>query len=102
MYDVVRTETTPDGGKIFHCIADHEETKLYSEIESNLGNTPIGHHNDRVIVLQMFKFFSGFLDTSSHTHDSDLSTVQKCNGHYISTQLEVTLSLPSEPPELAC
>ena len=102
MYDVVRTETTPDGGKIFHCIADHEETRLYSEIERNLGNTPIGHHSDRVIVLQMFKFFSGFIDTSYHTHDSNLYTVRKFNGHYISTQLEVTLSLPTEPPELTC
>jgi hypothetical protein len=100
MYDVVRSEATPDSGKIYHCIADHEETKLYSEIESNLGNAPIGHHNDRRMVLQMFKFFSGFLDTPSLTNESRLYSIQKCNSLYISSSPEVTLSLRTQPPEL--
>jgi len=101
MYDIVRTETLADGNMIYHCIADHAETHLYNEIESNLAGTPIGHHSDRLIVLQLFKFLSSFLDEASAIHSIELCSVQKVKMFYLVYFPEVSLSLPSQPPELA-
>ena len=101
MYDVVWSELTANGGTIFHCIADHEETKLYAEIERTLCNDPIGQHNDLVVVLQLFKFFSDFLNTALPMNDGMLITIQKCKTIYIGSLLQVTITFPAEPPELA-
>ncbi len=101
MYDVVWSELTGNGGTIFHCIADHEETKLYAEIERTLCNDPIGQNTDLVVVLQIFKIFSDFLNTPMPMDDGMLTTIQKCKTIYIGSLLEVTITFPAEPPELA-
>lgn len=99
MYDLVRAEHLADGSIVYHCIPDHAETHLYSEIESNLAGTPIGHHNDRLIVLQIFKFLSSFLDETPQVKSIDLCIAQKVNVFYLDSFPEVTLSLLSPPPE---
>jgi hypothetical protein len=101
MYDVVRTETLDDGSTMYHCIADHAETHLYSQIESNLGGTPIGHHNDQMIVIQFFKFLNVYLQKDATFNKFELYTHQKVNATYMASLSEVTLYLPSEPPEQA-
>lgn len=101
MYDLIRTEKLADSSIIYHCIPDHAETLLYSEIESNLAETPMGHHSDRLIVLQLFKFLSTFLDESSQGNSIDLCTAQKVNVLYLGSFSEVNLLLPCQPPELA-
>ena len=101
MYDVIRTELLSDGRMIFHCIPDHVETHLYSEIENNLAGTPIGHHGDRLIILQFFKFFSNFLDEASNARSTGLYSFQKANKHYNVSFSDVSLSLPTQPPESA-
>ena len=101
MYDVVRTETLSDGSIIFHCIPDHVETHLYGEIESNLAGTPIGHHSDRQIVLQFFKFLTSFLDEASEVLAGGQYSVRKANVCYLDYFPETSLSLPFQPPEQA-
>ncbi len=101
MYDVVRIETTQNGGKIFHCFADHVETELYAEIERNLGSESNGQQDDQMIVLQMFKFVSEFLFPGEYKQGIDVCTLQKCNSIYLGSILNVTLSLPVQPPDIA-
>ncbi len=101
MYDVVRTETLADGSMIYHCIPDHAETHLYKEIESNLAGSPIGHHSDRLIVLQLFKFLSNFLDEASGTRSTGLYSIQKASKYYFVSFPEVSLTLPAQPPDPA-
>jgi hypothetical protein len=101
MYDLVRSDTLADGSIVYHCIADHEETNLYSEIESNLAGTPMGHHSDRLIVLQLFKFLSTFLDQTSQTRLNHLCATQKINVFYLGSFPQVNLPIPAQPPEVA-
>jgi hypothetical protein len=101
MYDLVRIDSLSDGSMVYHCIADHEEANLYSEIESNLAGTPMGHHSDRLIVLQLFKFLSTFMDQTSQIRLNDLCATQKINVFYPDSFPEVNLPFPLQPPELA-
>lgn len=99
MFDVIRRELTSDGGTIFHCIADHEETKLYAKIEKTLGKIPVGQHNDQMIMLELFKFFSGFFMPIFTETENNICSALKCNSLYTLYSIEVNLPLPTEPPD---
>lgn len=101
MYDVVRAETLSDGSMIYHCIPDHVETHLYGEIESSLAGTPIGHHSDRQIVLQFFKFLTSLLDDASEVWSGEQYSAHKVNVCYLVSFPETSLTLPFQPPEQA-
>ena len=100
MYDVVRTQPLDDGSTIYHCIADKEETHLYSQIEKQLNGTPVGQHNDAGIVIAFFKFLDNYLDPDLKARTIEVYTHQKRSDTYLSSRYEVDLPLVCDPPDV--
>jgi len=100
MYDVVRTSILPNGDRIFHCIQDHQETRLVKQIERNLGFPTSGHHGDRDVVINIFKFLFQALIPTSKAGDGQLA-IQKCKTPYSFSFEQVTLSSPGQPPDFS-
>jgi hypothetical protein len=102
LYDIVRTEQSPDGSQLFHCILDHVESQLYSQLENNLGSSPFGPNSDQKIVIQLFNLFSHFLPPSVAESIQDFCKMSKGEFVYLNSFSSITLYLPSEPPERNC
>lgn len=100
MYDVVRTAPQDDGSIIYHCIADKEETHLYSQIEEQLDGTPIGQHNEMSIVIAFFKCFYNYLDTRIKSNTIEQYVHLKIRDAYVSSRYDISLPLLSEPPDM--
>jgi hypothetical protein len=101
MYDLVRLDTQADGSLLLHCLHDHVETKLYAQIENSLGGSPLGHRTDQLIVIQIFKFLSHYLNTGPQWTTPDWAKAPKAFATYHGSFSEESVFLPSQPPDRA-
>lgn len=100
MYDVVKMTPQEDGSIIYQCIEDKEETHLYSQMVKQLDGTPIGQDNDMGIVIAFFKFLDNYFDTALKPNTVDHYVHLKIGDAYVTSNDDIALPLPSEPPEM--